>query len=272
MPCAQLLLVADAGQHQQLRGVDRAAGEHHLLAGADRADRAALHVLDPDGGRSLEQHPGRGGLGEHSQVGALARGREVGVGRAPAGAALLGDHRLQEALGLSGVRALHRESRLPRRLQVGAGERSGGALPAHRQRAGGAGVVGGGAFHVLDPAEVLHHLAEGPGVVGEFGPLVVVGGEAAHPHHGVHRRGTAERLPSRPVDAAAAESGLRLGQVVPVDLAAEQLGEGRGNVDVLVLVRRTCLEEDDLGARVGAEPAGQRGAGRSRADDDVVGD
>ena len=42
-----------------------------------------------------------------------------------------------------------------------------------------------------------------------------------NPHHGIHRRRAAERYTSRPIDLAPVELLLRLGQVVPIHLAAE---------------------------------------------------
>ncbi len=117
---------------------------------------------------------------------------------------------------------------------------------------------------VLDAAEILDHFLERPGVVGEFGPLVVVGGESAHPHHRVHRRRAAEHLAARPVDRPPTEPGLRLGQVVPIHLAAKQFREGGGDVRELVLVLTAGLEDRDLAAGVGAEPVGQHGTCRTR--------
>ncbi len=55
---AQLCLVADARQHEELRGVDRPAGEDHFLCGADGASHPVLLVLDSDGRGALEQNPG----------------------------------------------------------------------------------------------------------------------------------------------------------------------------------------------------------------------
>ncbi len=50
----ELLGIADARQHEQLRGVDRTAGEDHFAAGGDRAPGSALDVLDPGGALSVE--------------------------------------------------------------------------------------------------------------------------------------------------------------------------------------------------------------------------
>ena len=56
--------VADAGQHQQLRGLERAGGQDHLAAGADLLRLLALPVFDADRALALEQDAGglRAGL------------------------------------------------------------------------------------------------------------------------------------------------------------------------------------------------------------------
>ena len=42
----EVLAIADAGQHQQLRAVDGAAAQHHLATGAHHAALAALAEFD----------------------------------------------------------------------------------------------------------------------------------------------------------------------------------------------------------------------------------
>ena len=110
-----------------------------------------------------------------------------------------------------------------------------------------------------------------PLLAGRLAPLVVVGGEAAHPHHRVHRRRAAEHLASRPIDLAPVELLLRLGPIVPVHLAADQLREARGDVDELVLVLRPGFEHHDLNGLIRAEAIGHHRSGRARSHDDVVG-
>ena len=109
-----------------------------------------------------------------------------------------------------------------------------------------------------------------PALAGVLRPLVVVLGESGYPHHRVQRRRPAEDLASRPVDLAAADFLLRLGEIVPVQGAAEQLGEGGGDMDELFFVHGPGLEHHDLVTRVGAEPIGDDRSRRSGAHHDIV--
>ena len=107
---------------------------------------------------------------------------------------------------------------------------------------------------------------------GQRAPFVVIGGESTNPHHRVHRRRSAEYFASRPIDSPAVEHLLRLGQVIPVHLAAKQFGdEGRGYVDELVLVPRAGLQHGGPDSRIGTEPVGNHGARGARPDHDIVG-
>ena len=54
---AQQLLVADAGELQQLRGVDRAAAEDHLAGVDGAAQPAAAEVVDADRALALRTAP-----------------------------------------------------------------------------------------------------------------------------------------------------------------------------------------------------------------------
>ena len=56
---AQVVGRADAGQHEQLRRVHRAAGEDHLGAGPGDVLAALADVGDPDRAAALDHDPGR---------------------------------------------------------------------------------------------------------------------------------------------------------------------------------------------------------------------
>src|ERR1700730_3915232 len=53
---SELLGRADAGQHQELRRVDRARGEDHLAFRPRGAARAVANIIDPDGAGSLHDN------------------------------------------------------------------------------------------------------------------------------------------------------------------------------------------------------------------------
>src|SRR6202008_860432 len=92
-------------------------------------------------------------------------------------------------------------------------------------------------------------------------PLALAAAKPAPPNNRIRRRRPAERFAPRPIDAAAIEPGLRVGQIVPVKSAAEQLKPGDRHVDAAVLVFRTGLQDEDLVSLVGAEALGDNRAG-----------
>ena len=83
---------ADAGEHQELRRVDRPAAQDDFAAGAGGAQRIALAVFDAARAPAVQQQPGRQRVLRHGQVGAPCRpfqGRfQIGVRGAPAPAAM----------------------------------------------------------------------------------------------------------------------------------------------------------------------------------------
>ena len=98
---AEMVAIPNTGEHQQLRTVDRAAAQHHFATRPRHLSATILFELDADGTSALEEHLGRRGLGEKSQVGALERRPQVGIRGAPPGAPALGDMRLAKAFGHS---------------------------------------------------------------------------------------------------------------------------------------------------------------------------
>ena len=128
-------------------------------------------------------------------------------------------------------------------------------------------VLGGAAHVVLGAQEVGQHVVPAPAQVG---PLVVVGRVAADVDHRVDRRGPAERLAAREIDAAVVETRLEPGAEVPVRARAVVGREGGRDVDEVRRVRRPGLQEQDLHIGVLAQPVGEHAARRARADDHVV--
>jgi hypothetical protein len=97
----ELVAVTDSREHQQLRTVDRASAQHHLTSCPDHLPASAFVVLDADGAAPFEDHLRRSGLGQQSQVRALERGPQVGIGGAPPGTAALRYAGFAEAFRLS---------------------------------------------------------------------------------------------------------------------------------------------------------------------------
>ena len=227
---AQVVAGPDAREHQQLRGVDRAAGEHHLAGRPARCARrpparySTPVARPPSTSTRVVSAPVR-----TVRLGRVSRRVQVGVGRRPAPAALLRHLVLADALLGGAVEVVvARVAGGDRGLDDRAGPRVRRAQVLDPQRAADAVEAVGAAGVVLHPAEQRQHVLVGPGLVaGELRPLVVVGRRAADVDHRVDRRGAAEQLAARPEQLAAAEPGLRLGRVVPVAAGAPDLVERR---------------------------------------------
>ena len=102
------------------------------------------------------------------------------------------------------------------------------------------------------------------------GPAVVVRGVAADVHHDVEVARATGQLAARLEGLAAVEPGLRLAEVLPVHVRAEQRVPDRRVVDVRRHVRPAGLEQQDLRGRVLGQPVGDDRTGRAGPDDDVV--
>jgi hypothetical protein len=76
----QVLGRADAGQHQQLRAVDRAAGQDDLGVGAGGHGLAVVQVAHAGGLAALDDHLGDQGAGVDGEVGPGHGGVQVGGG------------------------------------------------------------------------------------------------------------------------------------------------------------------------------------------------
>jgi hypothetical protein len=195
----QPLTITDARKHQELWAVDRPAAQHHLTAGAHNPALVVLLELHAYGAGSVENYAGRGCFGEQRQILSAQGGLEVSIGGAPPGATTLSDQGLAKPFRCSLIRSFDPVAALLGGREPRSRRTSRAALRRYGERA------------CFDPFEVLRHLGERPVVARKRCPFVVVGGEAAHPHHRVHRRRAAEHLSSRPIDLAPVEFLLRLG-------------------------------------------------------------
>ena len=81
---AQFVRIADAGQHQGLRRIDRAARQDHLALRARDLALAVLQIFDADGARALEQDARHQRAGLDPQIGAPERGPQIADRRAAA--------------------------------------------------------------------------------------------------------------------------------------------------------------------------------------------
>ena len=244
---------ADAREHQDLRGADCSGAQDDLPGSLRYRDAPAALVGDPCRPLANEGDLVDQAVGLDGQIRALHRGLQECIRGAPAPAVALRDMgQPNPVLG----RAIDVVDPVEAQMLAGSderlGERIGGALARDVERTTGTVERGIATLAVegLALLEVRQHVVKAPARVAELAPLVVVARVAAHIHHGVHRRGAAENLAARPVAGATARLRLGLGQVVPVEVAMEQLGEGGRDADFLLPVGPACLEQENTIAQV----------------------
>ena len=266
---AEQRLVTDAGELEQLRGVDRAAAEDDL-AGVDAcALPAAAAVVDADRALALEPHLGGDREGLDVEVLAVPDRVQVGAsGGEPAAAVQVAveprEPLLPVAVDVVGERVaglLRRRRRTPRR----AGSRPARArAPAGRRRRASRRRRQAG-LHALEVGQAVGVV---PLLHPRLGrPALVVHRVAALEDHPVDARGAAEDLAAGVHDPAAVQVRLGVGLVAPVvEAAADRERQRRGHVDerVDLPVGVPGLEDQDAGAAVRREPVGQRAARPTR--------
>ncbi len=214
----QCRAVADAGQHQEMRRLERAGGDDDLAAGADLLCLVALPVFDADRALAFEQDAARLRIGLDAQIGARGHvGMNIGPRRAPAFAVLLRDLIDAEAFMLLGIEILaDPELRLARRLQERLLHRVVGAQFVDGQRPALAVILAVEIGIVFRTLEIGQHVGIRPAGIAERGPLIVVAPVAADIDHGVDRGRAAEPLAARLIADPPVEARLRHGVKRPV--------------------------------------------------------
>lgn len=293
---AQLLGVADAGEQQQLRGLDRPRRHDHLPAGPygvlPGRRRAAVAVPDGaarevGGGLELDVLDARAGVPVEEQAAALRIGAQGQVGpfqRLQIG----GEDTLAAAVGHVDVVPAGAEEAAPGSVGVevgdllvaqldggvdeGAGDRVGAVLTGVGDplRSAGPGGGSGGVLLALQQGEVREHVLVGPAGGALVGPVVEVRGVAPDVHHDVEVAAAAGGLAARFVGAAAVQAGLRDAGVAPVHGPAEQLVPGGRVVHLGRDAGAARLQDQDGDVRVLGEASGQDTARGAGSHDDVV--
>ena len=267
---AQMRGRADPRQHHQLRRVDRAAAENDLPGAGDMRP-ALLHIFDPGRAAPLHHDARRHRARLDPQVLQAARAPQIRLrGRGappPGGRDLVGTRAFKRGAVIVGVGG---DARLLGCLDVGARQRVHRAVHIrHRQRPVAAAMRAGAARPFLQPAKDGRDIVPAPARRGR-GPLGVVIRVPAHPDHRVDRGRSAQNLAARPVDGAPVQLRLGLGRVFPVEpCVVEYLAIAQRDINPRVPPAAARLQQQHRfsGAR---QPGGQRGPGRSRADDDMV--
>ena len=267
--------VADTGELQQLRRVDRAAAQDDLTR-ADLTRRpAAVAVRHAHGPVPLEQDPGDEGPAGHVQVRPAHHRVQVGAGRAeppaPVDVAVEGGEAfLAEAVDVLGELVPSLLDRFEERLE----ERAGGRAALEHQRAVAATELirpGQAGLHPLEVGQAVRVVPAAHARV--RGPALVVQRVAALEDHPVDAAGTAEHLSPGVVDAAAVQVRFGLRLVLPVVEPAADRERERGrhvDEDIPPVVRPPGLQDEHAGGRVGGEPVGEGAARRATADDHEV--
>ena len=263
----------DAGQHQQLRRVERTGGQDHFLARPHPAGLAALAVFHAHGGLAVHDHPGGEGVGLNVQVGAVHGRLEVGHGGGTAHAVAHRHVHAPEAflavavvvfgVAVAGLLAGLDKGAVERVLHVVAVAGGETTLVA----AVGIATVDA----VLAPFEVRQHVLVAPAGGAQFFPFLEVAGATAHVYQTVDRGRAAQHLAARLVQAAALEAGLFLGMKAPVvALHVHGNGEGGGHLDKDGVVAAAVFQHTHRMVTAFAEPVGERGAGGAGTDDHII--
>ena len=213
----EVLLVADAGELEQLRGVDGAAAQDHLARG-HAARPAGAEIVDADGALALEPDAGAERERVDGQVLAVPHGVQVGPRGREAAAAVdvaveAGETLLAVAVDVVGevvARLLHG---LEERAEERVGRRT---LLEHERAVAATPLVGGdGAVDEeagLHPLEVGQAVGVAPLLHARLGgPALVVQRVAALEDHPVDARRAAEHLAARVDHAAAVHVRLGVG-------------------------------------------------------------
>ena len=181
--------VADTGELQQLRGIDRSGREDHLAARANDLAGACFQELDRACGAALEPNPGHERARHHPKVGARARGLQVRARRRHTYAAAYRHlpkarafARLAVEVGRVGDApvATGGDERLAQRVHLV-------AHVADVKRPSRAVVRGCPPRVILGFAKVRQHLRPGPAAVAGGRPVVEIARLAAQVHHRVDR-------------------------------------------------------------------------------------
>jgi len=229
-------------------------------------------VTHPDRAPPVEEDPRRERVGADREVGPLHRRAQIRIG----GAAALtpADRHLEiaEALLLETVHVVGQGvTGLPAGLEPGGVQGVLQQAAARRERSVRAAIVVAATGAALGALEVRQHVAVAPARCPLALPALVVERVAAHVHHAVDRRGAAEDLAARGVQAAAVQLWLALGVVAPVVLRHVHRDRQRArHLDPHRAIGAAVLEQQHLVAAVLGQAVREHAAGGAGADDEVV--
>ncbi len=268
----QFVFGADAGQHQQLRRIDRAASQNHFPLGADIDRLAGLEISDAGCAFAFQQHPGGACIRDHRQIRPIQHRVQIATRHAPSFAVFL-----RQLVGADAFLAGAAEvivsyiARFERGLDIHAGQQVWRAQIRHVERSPDAMELGRAAFMIFRLFEERQHIRISPSLVTQCRPVIVVTGMAARIHHRVAGAAAAQGLAARPVQPPVIQIALRFGKVAPVEnLAHHHEDDPDRNPDERIVIGGPCLQQAHAHRRIGREAIGQHAAGRTGAHDDVI--
>ena len=268
---SQLRGIADAGKHQELWRVDRAAGEYDFAPGkGPHRVAAAGRVFDADCAITVKQHTVDQRTDFDTEIGAAQRWSQVSDrGATPAAVA---DRHLppREAFLLAAVEVVSPPvAGRGARGRESFDDRIGKACIPRRQRAIAAAIGIGAAFPAFLPPEIGQHMCIGPLCEACGGPAIVIAAMAANVRHRVDRGRPADYFAARDFDLPAVHARLWIGRIHPIVHAPRHhAAPGQRNVDPGIAIPASGFEHED--ARVPAQPVCQRAAAGAGAHDDEI--
>ena len=266
---AQVVGIADAGEHQELGRPDDPTRQDHLRVHVIPPDPAFVLVFHPDAPASLEQEAPGGGPGGHREVRPVERRVQEGHGGALSLPVLYRDVAPPHAFHVRPIEVLGvGKAQLLPGLDRGLGNWAGVLEPGDVQRAADPVVIGRAELVVLGFLEVFQNRPGVPSDVALVRPVIVVAVVAADVDHGVDRAAAPERLAARPRAGSPGGVLLRHGHIRPIAVGLPRSRPSGGVVDVRILVRAVRLQQEHPRVGVFREPA--RDHAPRRADDHVV--
>ncbi len=259
---AEFGAIADAGQHQELRGVDRAGRQDEFAPRTDRKKPAILFDLDADRAALIEQDATDMRPRHDREIGPVRKGMHIGAVQRLAPAAPdehVGDGGAARPFHHRAIRAREcRDALLARGAEKGVRQRARIVRGLHPH-----GAVGtaerriGRPLPVFDAAIDVEHRFIGPaGIARLSGKMIPIAFVAPRPDHDIDARTAAETLAHRHRQFAAIEVRIGLGLKAPVAFAPKVCWPERGVHDRLGFVAATRLDQQNLCAAVLGKAAG----------------
>ena len=239
-----------------------------------RAERVDAVLPPAHAGRALavEQQAFDQAAGFQPQILPVQHRLEEAARRRPAPSALLVDVEIAGAFVVAGVEVVDRlNAVLRRRLAPDVDDVPAQARKFDAPFAADAVVGVGAEKTVFVLLEIRQHVVPRPAGQTQLAPVIVVAGLPAHIDHGVDRRGAADHLAARIIEAAAVEArlGFRLEHPVGARIAdGEQIADR--NVKPDPVVAAAGFQQQHAVFRIGRQAIGQHAAGRTGAHHDVV--